>query len=216
MIHTDPPYNVDYGANKKNPAHKIRSIKNDKLDKDAWESFCKGMYASFKAFCSGDIYMWGASAPEGMKARLWLTEAGCHWSATIVWNKDHLVLTPANYQRKYEPCFYGWFNKSSFNTSRKETEVWDVKKPITSPLHPTMKPIELCGRAIINSSLNDDIVLDLFGGSGSTLIAADQLKRICYMCELDKHYCSVIIQRFIDYSKNAKQACVIKINNVLL
>lgn len=211
MIHTDPPYNVDYGVSKK-PKHKIRTIKNDKLGIDAWETFCKGLYGQFKAFCDGDIYMWGAPGPEGMKARLWLTEAGCHWSATIIWQKDRLVLTPANYQRKYEPCFYGWFNKSSFNKSRKETEVWEIKRPSTSKLHPTMKPIELCGRAIINSSVNEDIVLDLFGGSGSTLIAADQLKRICYMCEMDEHYCSVIIQRFIDYRDKAGLAYCIKIN----
>jgi hypothetical protein len=150
MVFTDPPYNVDYGASK-NPRHKIRKIENDSLGKDEWESFCRSLFANFRDFSSGDIYMWGASCPEGMKMRLWLTEMGCHWSATIIWSKDRLVLTPANYQRKYEPCFYGWFDKSSWQGSRKETEVWDIKRPSDSKLHPTMKPVELCQRGIVNS-----------------------------------------------------------------
>lgn len=144
--------------------------------------------------------MWGASGPDGMKMRLWLTEMGCHWSATIIWVKNSLVLTPANYQRKYEPCFYGWFNKSSFVADRKQTEVWEFDKPNASKLHPTMKPIELCSNAIENSSKHGDIVLDLFGGSGSTLIACEQTNRNCYMMELDEFYCSVIIERWEEFT----------------
>jgi DNA modification methylase len=212
MIHTDPPYNVNYGANKNHPTHKIREIKNDNLSSDKWEAFCKKLYKSFVEFCTGDVYMWGASGIDGIKARLWLIEEGFHWSATIIWVKDSLVLSPANYQRKYEPCFYGWREKSTFNTSRKETEVWEIPRPKNSELHPTMKPVELCARAIINSSNQNDIVLDLFGGSGSTLIAADQLRRISYMSELDENYCSVIIKRFIDYCRTAGKSCSLKVN----
>ena len=200
MIHTDPPYNVDYGANKHHPTWKIRSIKNDKLDPQQWEDFCKSLYANFQTFNKGDIYMWGASGVEGMKMRLWLTEAGCHWSTTIIWKKDRLVLSPANYQRMYEPCFYGWFGKSTWQGSRKETEVWEEKRPTDSKLHPTMKPVELCSRAIINSSKERDIVLDLFLGSGSTLIAAEKTRRVCYGMELDPQYVDVIVQRWVDYT----------------
>jgi DNA modification methylase len=203
MIHTDPPYNVDYGVSK-NPRHKIRTIENDKQSPEEWEDFCKSLFVIFKQYNKGDIYMWGASSPEGMRMRLWLCELGCHWSATIIWKKDRLVLTPANYQRMYEPCFYGWFGKSSYDGGRKEVEVWDLKRPTDSKLHPTMKPIELCSKAIINSSKERDIVLDLFLGSGSTLIASEKTNRICYGMELDPCYVDVIVQRYVDYTGDEK------------
>ena len=195
MIHTDPPYNVDYGISK---IGVTRSIENDKQDPEHWEAFCKDLYEVFRRFNKGDIYMWGAPGPEGMKMRLWLVEAGCHWSTTIIWKKDRLVLTPANYQRMYEPCFYGWFDKSSFEADRKEVEVWDIKRPSDSKLPPTMKPIELCAKAITNSSKFRDTVLDLFLGSGSTLIAAEQVGRTCYGMEYEPKYCDVIVQRWVN------------------
>lgn len=195
MIFTDPPYNVDYGVSKK-PKHKIRTIENDKQSPKEWESFCKAIFENFKRFNTGDIYMWGASGPEGMRMRLWLTEMGCHWSATIIWKKQQLILTPANYQRMYEPCFYGWFDKSTYNKDRKQTEVWELDRPLNSKLHPTMKPVDLCLKGIKNSSKPNDVILDLFGGSGSTLIACEYSERICYMMELDPKYIDVIIQRW--------------------
>jgi DNA modification methylase len=204
MIHTDPPYNVDYGVSK-NPRHKIRTIENDKQSPEEWEAFCKSLFEVFKCFNDGDIYMWGAPSPEGMRMRLWLVEAGAHWSATIIWKKQQLVLSPAKYQRMYEPCFYGWFDKSSFGDSRTETEVWDINRPLDSKLHPTMKPVELCENAIINSSKRDDLVLDLFLGSGSTLIACEKSNRKCYGMEIDPHYCDVIIKRWEDFTGQKAQ-----------
>lgn len=201
MIHTDPPYNVDYGVSK-NPKHKIRTIENDKQSSEQWQDFCQALFSIFKIYNKGDVYMWGASSPEGMKMRLWLTESGCHWSATIIWKKDRLVLTPANYQRMYEPCFYGWFGKSTYDGGRKEVEVWEMKRPSDSKLHPTMKPIEVCARAITNSSRERDVVLDLFLGSGSTLIACEKTNRSCYGMEIDPHYCDVIVQRYVDFTGN--------------
>jgi DNA modification methylase len=198
MVFTDPPYNVDYGVSK-NPRHKIRMIENDKQSPQEWEDFCKKFFLNIQSFNTGDIYIWGASGPEGMKMRLWLSEMGCHWSATIIWKKDQLVLTPANYQRMYEPCFYGWFDKSSFNGDRKQTEVWEISRPKNSKLHPTMKPVELVTKAIVNSSKAEDIVLDLFGGSGSTLIACEKSNRRCFTMELDPKYVDVIRQRYDDY-----------------
>lgn len=195
MIHTDPPYNVAYGENKHHPSWKIRKIENDKLSADKWEEFCKAVFSIFKLYNKGDIYMWGASGPEGMKMRLWLIELGCHWSATIIWKKDQLVLSPAKYQRLYEPCFYGWFDKSTFRADRKEVEVWEIDRPKKSKEHPTMKPIELCAKAINNSSKPRDIVLDLFLGSGSTMVASHQLNRKCYGMEIDPKYCQVIVDR---------------------
>jgi len=207
MVFTDPPYNVDYGASK-NPRHKYRIIKNDKLDAEGWEAFNRDWIANMALVSKkqADIYVWGAPGPEGMRQRLWLNELGYHWSATIIWKKQQLVLTPANYQRKYEPCFYGWLSKSSWQGSRKETEVWEIDRPLNSKLHPTMKPIALCSKGIKNSSKIDDIVLDLFGGSGSTLIACEQTNRICYMMELDPHYCDVIRKRYENYTKKKSRS----------
>jgi len=105
-------------------------------------------------------------------------------------------LPPSNYQRQYEPCFYGWFNKSSFTANRKQTELWNQKRPRASKTHPTMKPVDLCAHAIRNSSNQGDVVLDLFGGSGSTLMACERLGRKCRMMEFSPGYCEVIVQRF--------------------
>jgi len=202
MVFTDPPYNVNYGISKNHPSWKIRTIANDSMSPSEWEAFCNKVFVQLKEYCVGDIYVWGASGPDGMRARLWLADMGCHWSATIIWKKDRLVLSPAKYQRMYEPCFYGWFKKSSFVADRKQTEVWEFNKPHKSDLHPTMKPVELCGYGIGNSSNVDSIVLDLFLGSGSTLIACEKTKRRCYGMELDPQYVDVIVQRYVDYTGN--------------
>lgn len=202
MVFTDPPYNVDYAGISKNqnPRHKIRTIINDKQEPDQWDDFCLDIFTNIKAVCGGDVYVFGAPGPDGMKMRLILSGLGCHWSATIIWKKDRLILTPANYQRMYEPCFYGWFDKSSYNGSRTETEVWEVKRPSRSDLHPTMKPIELIERALKNSSQVGHRVLDPFGGSGSTLIACERLSRVCRTMEIDPNYCDVIVQRWQDFT----------------
>ena len=120
---TDPPYNVRYGESK-NPKHKIREIENDWQTAEEWESFVKKFGTIIKDRCTGDCYIWGASGPDGMKMRLWLIEMGLHWSATIIWKKQQLILSPAKYQRMYEPCLYGWFaEKSSFTGDRTQVEV---------------------------------------------------------------------------------------------
>jgi DNA modification methylase len=203
MVFTDPPYNVDYGATK-NPqgwGKERRQIKNDKMSDADWKEFNQKLIDILKEICTGDMYIWGAPGPAGIIQRLIFIENGIHWSSTIIWFKDHFVFGRANYQRIYEPCFYGWVNKSSFIADRKQVEVWEVNKPKNSKLHPTMKPIELCAYAIQNSSISNQIVLDLFGGSGSTLIACEQTDRKCYMMELDSHYCDVIIKRWEEFTE---------------
>lgn len=195
MAFTDPPYNVDYGASK-NVKHVAGKIANDKLDTTDWKDFNAALIAQLKRWVSGDLYVWGAPGPEGMRQRLWLAEAGAKWSATIIWRKSSLVIGPANYQRIYEPCFYGWFKKSSFTAGRDQVEVWDFNKPTSSPYHPTMKPVELACKGIENSSSDGEAVLDLFGGSGTTLLACEQLGRRCLMAELDTRYCDVILARW--------------------
>ena len=206
MVFTDPPYNVDYGSSK-NPRHKIRSIENDHQSSGDWEAFCKAMFANFKLFNVGDIYLWGASGPDGMRMRLWLVEMGCHWSATIVWKKQQLVLSPANYQRMYEPCFYGWFDKSSFRGDRKQTEVWEIDRPLKSDLHPTMKPLPLIEMAIQNSSEPGDKVMDLFLGSGSTLMACERTGRICYGMEIEPLYVDIARMRWEAFTGEKARLC---------
>jgi len=201
MVFTDPPYNVDYGSSK-NPRHKIRSIENDSMGDREWADFNLHLAQTMSARCSGDIYVFGAPGPDGMRSRLAYVDAGFHWSATIIWKKQQLVLSSAKYQRMYEPCFYGWNekSKSSFVGDRKQVEVWEIDRPLKSKEHPTMKPIELCAKGIKNSSKVGDIVLDLFGGSGSTLMACEQLDRKCYMMELDPKYIDVIIKRWEQFT----------------
>jgi DNA modification methylase len=196
IIFTDPPYNVDYGASK-NPRHKIRKIKGDNMSAQEWIAFTQAWLAIIKKFYKGgDFYCWGASGPDGMRQRLVFVESGVHWSATIIWKKDQLILTPANYQRIYECCFYGWLKKSTYHGGRNQVEVWEIDRPTDPKDHPTMKPIELCGRAIRNSSSPGDIVLDFFGGSGSTLVACEQSNRRCFMIEIDPYYCEVTMLRW--------------------
>lgn len=199
MVFTDPPYNVSYGSSKNHPSWKIRQIQNDSQNQDEWIKFNQKI-AEILKICPGDIYLWGASGPDGMIQRLILIEHGMHWSATIIWKKNQLVLSPAKYQRIYEPCFYGWNQKSTFRADRKQVELWEYPRPRKSELHPTMKPIELCINALKNSSKIDDIILDLFGGSGSTLIAAEQIQRKCYMIEIEPKYCDVIIRRWEQFT----------------
>jgi len=127
-----------------------------------------------------------------------LAEAGGHWSDTIIWAKDRFVLGRADYQHQYEPLWYGWREgiKRQFRGGRGQSDVWEIPRPEESPLHPTMKPLALVERALENSSRTQDAVLDLFLGSGSTLVAAERTGRICYGMELDEHYCSLAIARW--------------------
>jgi DNA modification methylase len=198
LVFTDPPYNVDYGISK-HPSHKFRKIKNDAMSDADWLEFNKAFIANITDYYSGgDLYMWGASGPAGMRQRLLLIDMGFHWSATIIWKKQHLILSPAKYQRIYEPCFYGWLEKSTFQAGRKQKEVWEFNRPADSKLHPTMKPVEVCIYGIDNSSNRGDLVLDPFLGSGSTMVACQNINRKCYGMEIDPGYCAVVMQRMKD------------------
>ena len=115
---------------------------------------------------------------------------------------------PGQLPEDYEPCFYGWFGKSSFVGDRKQVEVWEIDRPHNSKLHPTMKPVELCEKGILNSSTKGQTVLDLFGGSGSTLIACEKTKRKCRMIEIDPSYCQVIIDRWEAFTGLKANPCL--------
>ena len=138
------------------------------------------------------------SAQEWGNLMLTLVENGYHWSSTIIWNKDQFVLSRKDYHTKYEPIWYGWKEGPRLCPlkDRTQSDVWDFDRPKRSDEHPTMKPVPLVARAVENSSNMGEIVLDIFGGSGTTLIACEQLGRKCYMMELDPNYVDVIINRW--------------------
>lgn len=194
MTFTDPPYNINYG-NIKHPKFKVREIENDNMDKSSFIEFCNKFISNIKMVCKGCVYM---CAGQGEDGRLMFVEADklMHNSTTIIWNKDQFTLGRGKYQNKYEPIWFGWVESGvDFTDDRTITNVWDIKRPKKSDLHPTMKPIQLIATALKHNP-GSESVLDLFGGSGSTLIACEQLNRKCYMMELTEHYCDVIINRW--------------------
>src|SRR5436190_21421337 len=143
-----------------------------------------------------------------MSSREWptvsriLQDAGAHWSDTIIWAKDRFTLGRSDYQRQYEPLWYGWREgvKHYWRGDRDQGDIWTIPRPSESELHPTMKPLALIERAIDNSSRAGDLVLDLFLGSGSTLIAAERTGRVCYGMELEPRYVDVAVMRWEAFS----------------
>ena len=193
LVLTDPPYNVDYqgGTGLK--------IQNDKQSDQQFHEF---LYDAFTALdqsmkSGAAFYIWHADS-EGYNFRSACKEAGWTVRECLIWNKDSLVLGRQDYQWKHEPCLYGWKDGDSHQwyNDRKQTTVIDWDRPRESKEHPTMKPVGLFAYLIQNSSKGDDIVLDSFGGSGTTIIACEQLGRKGYSMELDPKYCDVIRKRW--------------------
>ena len=207
MAFTDPPYNVDYGdhggAQRKG---RKRKIANDALPPDQWETFVRGWAKNLLQYVDGALYICMSGKEWPMVSRV-LLEQGAHWSTTIIWAKDRFTLGRADYQRQYEPIWYGWREgaKHHWCGDRDQGDVWKIERPSDSDLHPTMKPLALIERAIENSSEIGDVVLDLFLGSGSTLIASERTGRVCYGMEIDPHYCDIVLMRWESFTgKKAK------------
>ena len=192
MLLTDPPYNVDYtgGTGLK--------IMNDKFSDDNFRDFLTKFYkCAFEFIKKGaSFYIWHADS-EGYNFRVSAKDAGLKIRQCLIWVKNSMVMGRQDYQWKHEPCLYGWKDGAShfWNSNRKQTTVLEFDRPSRSELHPTTKPISLMGYCIKNSSSDSNIVLDLFLGSGSTMVACHQLNRRCYGMELDPKYCQVIIDR---------------------
>jgi len=202
LVITDPPWNVNYGAVDKNNAqgYKVRTIMNDHMGDADWKSFVDGFTTKFKEYSQP-----GAPIYLVMSAQEWpvidgsLRESGFHWSSTIIWAKDRLVLSRKDYHTQYEPIWYGWNDdgpRLNPVTDRKQSDLWQINRPSKSELHPTTKPVELIVQMLQNSSKPDNIVLEPFCGSGSTLIACEQTHRSCRAIELDPKYVDVIVQRW--------------------
>jgi len=204
MIFTDPPWNVDYGG-ASHPSWKKRQIINDNMPKAEFGEFLKKAFHAAASVCQPGTMMYCVmSAQEWANVHFALEKCGFHWSSTVIWYKDSLVLSRKDYHTQYEPIWYGWLEGEKRLCplqDRQQSDVWQFDRPKKSEEHPTMKPIALVGRAINNSSRSGDSVLDLFGGSGTTLLAAEQTGRVAYMMEMDCVYCDVIVKRFINQMK---------------
>ena len=202
MVFTDPPWNVAYGK-VKHPKYKNNQILNDDMSTDDFQIFLNKSFNSLaKLSMKGTIVYLVMSAQEWGNAMLEMKKNNFHWSSTIIWNKDRHVISRKDYHTKYEPIWYGWYDSKRLKKldDRKQSDVWDFKKPFKSKLHPTTKPVELIERTIKNSSDSNNLVIDLFLGSGSTLIACEKTNRKCFGMELDPKYCDVIVQRWEDYT----------------
>jgi DNA modification methylase len=201
MVFTDPPYGVNYANSAKDKLRGThRPILNDNLGED-FEPFLKAALTPMLAHCEGAIYI-AMSSSELDTLQQAFRAAGGKWSTFIIWAKNTFTLGRADYQRQYEPILYGWPEGKSRHWcgDRDQGDVWNIKKPQKNDLHPTMKPVELVERAIRNSSRPGDTVLDPFGGSGTTLIAAEKSGRVARLIELDPKYVDVIVRRWQDYT----------------
>ena len=201
MTFTDPPYNVDYGSSAKDKLRgNRRKILNDDLG-TGFEAFLHDACVNILGVTKGAVYVCMSSSELHTLQRAF-TAAGGKWSTFVIWAMHTFTLGRADYQRQYEPILYGWKDGADhyWCGARDQGDVWFFDKPIRNDLHPTMKPVALVARAIRNSSKTRDIVLDPFGGSGSTLIACEKTGRQARLMELDPKYCDVILQRWQDWT----------------
>ena len=219
MVFTDPPYGVAYQGGMKIENGKIESngkkqIKNDALDYENLYQFLYDVFTNIKVHTKEKsalyVFYTHSRSREFLNA---FYDASLKQRSIIIWHKTSGGFGDfmAQYMNAYEPCIYGSNGETvNWYGATNEKTVWDMDKEKKCDLHPTMKPLELVGRAIKNSSKTNDLVLDCFGGSGSTLIACEQLNRKCYMCELDPHYIDVIIQRYINLKGTDEDVFLIK------
>ena len=201
MVFTDPPYNVNYANSARDKLRgKHRPILNDALGEGFYD-FLFDALALIMAHTRGAIYV-AMSSSELDTLQAAFRAAGGHWSTFIIWAKNTFTLGRSDYQRQYEPILYGWPEGATRHWcgDRDQGDVWQIKKPAKNDLHPTMKPVDLVERAIRNSSRPGDVVLDPFGGSGTTLIAAEKAGRVARLIELDPKYADVIVRRWQDWT----------------
>ena len=206
LVVTDPPYNVNYQGT-------AGKIKNDNLENDKFYQFLFDAFTCMEKAMADDasIYVFHADT-EGLNFRKAFADAGFYLSGTCIWKKQSLVLGRSPYQWQHEPCLFGWKKngKHQWYSDRKQTTIWEFDKPKKNGDHPTMKPVPLIAYPIKNSSMSNCIVLDPFGGSGSTLIACEQTNRICHTIELDDKYCDVIVKRYIEQAGTAENVSVVR------
>ena len=206
LVVTDPPYNVNYEGT-------AGKIQNDNMASEKFFDFLFDAFSNMEKVMADDasIYVFHADT-EGLNFRKAFDAAGFYLSGCCIWKKPSLVLGRSPYQWIHEPCLFGWkkSGKHQWYSDRKQTTVWEFEKTKKNTDHPTMKPIPLLSYPIANSSMSNTLVLDPFGGSGSTLIACEQMDRSCYTIELDEKYCDVIVRRYIEYKGSSDGVSVLR------
>lgn len=206
LVVTDPPYNVNYEGS-------AGKIKNDNMEDDSFYNFLFAAFVNMEQSMEQDasIYVFHADT-EGLNFRKAFKAAGFYLSGTCIWKKQSLVLGRSPYQWQHEPILFGWKKNGKHNwySDRKQSTIWEFDRPKRNELHPTMKPVGLVAYPIKNSCMSNCIVLDPFGGSGSTLIACEQMGRICYMAELDEKYADVIVNRYKEQVGSAEGIFLIR------
>jgi len=212
MCFTDPPYNMAFSGTIDKYGNKGKwagSIMNDKMPKKEFQEFLDSFTKSLILYVKGAFYItfYRLGIDQIYKC---LGDNGIEVKSLIIWKKNNFNLSNSDYKSQYEPMFYGWVEEHNFYGPKGSTDVWEIERTAANKLHPTMKPVELVGKTIENSSIEKDIVLDFFLGSGTTMVASHQLNRICYGTELDPHYCDVIIDRM----RLLDPALPIKINGI--
>lgn len=206
LVVTDPPYNVNYEGS-------VGKIKNDNMENGRFYQFLLDAFTCMEKVMENDasIYVFHADT-EGLNFRKAFADAGFYLSGTCIWKKQSLVLGRSPYQWQHEPVLFGWKKKGKHQwyTGRKEATIWEFDKPKKNGDHPTMKPVPLIAYPIKNSSMSNCIVLDPFGGSGSTLIACEQTDRVCHTIELDEKFCDVIVKRYIEQAGTTENVYVVR------
>ena len=206
LVLTDPPYNV-------NVEETAGKIKNDNMPDDKFYQFLLDAFINMEKVMANDasIYVFHADT-EGLNFRKAFADAGFYLSGCCIWMKPSLVLGRSPYQWQHEPCLYGWKKKGKHQwyADRKQTTIWSFEKTKKNTDHPTMKPIPLLAYPIKNSTMSNTLVLDPFGGSGSTLIACEQTDRSCFTIELDEKFCDVIVKRYIEQVGSADEVSVLR------
>ena len=209
LIITDPPYNVAFESSDG------LSIKNDKMENEKFYEFLLSAFKNMAAHLEkgGAAYVFHADT-EGLNFRKAFIDAGFHLAGCCIWVKNSLVLGRSDYQWQHEPVLYGFLQNGkhywSKNAGRSQTTIWNFDKPKKNKNHPTSKPLDLLAYPIGNSSQENAIVIDTFGGSGSTLMTCEQTNRICHTMELDEKYASVILRRYVEDTDDAENVYVIR------
>lgn len=215
LLFTDPPYNVNIAEKKKKILHcnEYNEIFNDDLPLDEFKEFLRKVFNNANGALKDDASYYVFSCQGGdneMMMMMMMRECGIKCRHQIIWVKDTPVFSMGrlDYDYKHEPILYGWKKKHNFyRLGQQDKSVWEFNRT-SNKLHPTMKPVELIVNALMNSTKKKDLVLDLFGGSGSTIMACEQTDRKCYTMELDPHYIDVIIKRWEQFTgKKAEKIC---------
>ena len=205
LIVTDPPYGVSFKSGSG------LSIQNDSMKGDEFYTFLYNSFSQMAAHLEngGAAYVFHADT-EGLNFRKAFVDAGFHLAGVCIWVKNSLVLGRSDYQWQHEPVLYGFLKngKHPWYSDRKQTTIWNYDKPKRNKNHPTSKPLDLLGYPICNSSQENAVVLDTFGGSGSTMMACEQTNRICCMMELDEKYASVILRRYVEDTGDSENVYV--------